>query len=108
MKLRVFRSNKQSFSCEKLMVFRSNKHIYGQIIDEGGKTLVSVSTSNLSNLTNWTNLKKTEKAKAVGVALAQAAKKAKIEAVVFDRGKFRYHGRVQALAEGARSGGLKF
>ena len=90
----------------RLSVFRSDKHIYGQIIDsEKGETLISVSDTNLTNLTN---LKKTEKAKEVGLALAKKALEKKIEKIVFDRGRFRYHGRVKALAEGAREGGLKF
>lgn len=99
----------------RLSVFRSAKHIYGQIIDsEKGETLVSASDTNLSNLTNLTNLKKTEKtsktdkAFLVGKLLAKTALEKKIDKIVFDRGRFRYHGRVKALAEGAREGGLKF
>lgn len=99
----------------QLSVFRSDKHIYGQIIDsEKGVTLVSVSDANLSNLSNLTNLKKTEtttktqKALLVGKLLAKKALEKKIEKIVFNRGRFRYHGRVKALAEGAREGGLKF
>ena len=90
----------------RLAVFRSNKGIFAQLIDdENGKTIVGSS---------WLGLKKSfkgnksEQAAEVGKALAEAAKKAGVEAVVFDRGGYLYHGRVKALAEGAREGGLKF
>ena len=87
----------------KLSVFRSNKYIYGQLIDEKGKTVISVSDLKDSGKTT-----KTEKAKMVGKKLAEEALKNKISEIVFDRQNFRYHGRVKALAEGAREGGLKF
>ncbi len=91
----------------RLTVFRSNKHIYGQVIDdEKGETLASV--SDLSNLGDLGNLKKTERARKIGKLLAEKALEKKIKEVFFDRGTFRYHGRVKALAEGAREGGLKF
>lgn len=93
----------------RLSVFRSAKHIYGQIIDsEKGQTLVSV--SDLSNLDNLGDLKttKTDKAFLVGKLLAKKALEKKIETITFVRGKFRYHGRIKALANGAREGGLKF
>lgn len=93
----------------RLSVFRSDKHIYGQIIDsEKEQPLASV--SDLSNLGNLGDLKttKTNKAFLVGKLLAKIALEKKIETIVFDRGRFRYHGRVKALAEGAREGGLKF
>ena len=90
----------------RLAVFRSNKGIFAQLIDdESGRTIAGAS---------WLGLKKsfkgnkTEQAAEVGKALAEVAKKAGIEAVVFDRGGYLYHGRVKALAEGAREGGLKF
>ena len=89
----------------KLSVFRSDKHIYGQIIDsEKSKTIVSL--SDLGDLGKKTS--KTDKAFFVGKLLAKAALEKKIDKIVFDRRKFRYHGRVKALAEGAREGGLKF
>ncbi|MBK8924044.1 MAG: 50S ribosomal protein L18 [Saprospirales bacterium] len=88
----------------RLSVFRSNKAIYCQIIDDlKGHTLVAASS--------WEDQAagtKTEKAKAVGVILAQKAKAAGIENIVFDRSGYLYHGRVKALAEGAREGGLNF
>lgn len=89
----------------RLSVFRSNDHMYAQIIDDTmGKTLVGVSEKTLGKQTG----NKTEKAKALGIALANEAAGKKITSVVFDKGSYRYHGRVKALAEGAREGGLIF
>ena len=88
----------------RLSVFRSNRYMYAQIIDDmRGVTLCSASDIALSG-----KMTKVERAKKVGEELAALAKKAKITTVVFDRGGFSYHGRVQALADGARSGGLVF
>lgn len=88
----------------RLSVFRSNRHIFAQLIDdEKGVTLVSA-----GDLKKGSKVKKTDSAKNVGLELAKAAKAKKIEVVMFDRGGFRYHGRVRAVAEGAREGGLKF
>ena len=90
----------------RLCVFRSAKHIYGQLIDdEKSQTLVSASDLELRIKKGKT---KVEKAKEVGKLIAKKAQKLKIEKVVFDRGGYKYHGRVKALAEGAREGGLKF
>jgi len=87
----------------RLAVFRSDKHIYAQIIDDvDGKTLVSASDMDIKSG------KKAEKAAEVGQRVAQLAKKRGITAVRFDRGGFKYHGRVKALDEGAREGGLQF
>jgi large subunit ribosomal protein L18 len=90
----------------RLAVFRSNKGIFAQLVDDdSGRTLAGAS---------WTGLAKsfkgdkTEQAAEVGKQLASAAKSAGIEAVVFDRGGYLYHGRVKALADGAREGGLVF
>ena len=92
-------------SCPRLCVFRSNKHIEAQIIDDVKKaTLVSASSVQLK-LENGSNI---EAAKKVGAEIARKAKEAKIKAVVFDRGGYVYHGRVAALADAAREGGLKF
>lgn len=89
----------------RLTVFRSNQHIWAQIIDDKhGKTLVSASTKSLK-LDKGT---KTEKAVAVGEKIAIIALEKKIIKVRFDRGLYRYHGRVKALADGARSKGLNF
>jgi large subunit ribosomal protein L18 len=90
----------------RLAVFRSNKGIFAQLVDdESGKTIAGASWLGLPKSFKGT---KTEQAKAVGKAVADAAKKAGIEAVVFDRGGYLYHGRVKALADGAREGGLQF
>ena len=90
----------------RLCVFRSNKHIYAQIIDDTkGITLCSASTLE-SDFTGATS--NAEAAKKVGTAIGERAKKLDIEKVVFDRGGYIYHGRVQALAEGAREVGLIF
>jgi large subunit ribosomal protein L18 len=107
-RLRIKKSirNKISGTSEspRLSVFRSNKAIYAQIInDVDGVTLVSVSSTKLDS-----SATKTEVAKQIGINIADAAKSKGIENVVFDRNGFLYHGRVKALAEGAREGGLKF
>lgn len=85
----------------RLCVFKSNQHIYAQLIDdEKGKTLAAASDLEIK--------KSAEKTKEVGKLIAEKAKVKKIEKVVFDRGGYKYHGRVKALAEGAREGGLNF
>jgi large subunit ribosomal protein L18 len=89
----------------RISVFRSNRGILAQLIDDdSGRTLAAV---------NWTesdlrDLKPTEQATRAGALLAERARAAGIESVVFDRGGYQYHGRVKALAEGAREGGLQF
>lgn len=91
----------------RLCVFRSNKYIYAQLIDDDkGHTLVSVNTVEVSSQNK--KLTKTQSSYEIGKLLAEKAKKKKITKVVFDRGGFKYHGRVKALAEGAREGGLMF
>jgi large subunit ribosomal protein L18 len=91
----------------RLNVFRSAKHIYVQVIDDvAGVTLAAAST--LAEDVAKAKGKKSDKAQAVGKAIAAACKSKNIEAVVFDRGGYRYHGRVKAIAEAAREGGLKF
>lgn len=87
----------------RISVFKSINQIYGQIIDDSAsKTVVSCSSLELKNLKG----DKTEVARAVGIELAKRAKKAGIEKAVFDRGQFLYHGRVKAMADGLREGGL--
>lgn len=87
----------------RFSIFRSNKHIYAQIIDDQkGETLAAASSSSLKGSN------KTEVASAVGKALAEAASKKGIKQVIFDRGQYKYHGRVKALADAAREGGLDF
>lgn len=90
----------------RLSVFRSNKEIYAQLIDDNsGVTLAAASSRDAGADTKGPKI---EQSKQVGTLLAQRAKDAGIETVVFDRGGYLYHGRVKALAEGAREGGLKF
>ncbi len=92
----------------RLNVFRSLKHVYAQLIDdEAGHTLVAASSLDAS-IRSQTGLKKTEEASAVGKLLAQRALEKQIKCVVFDRAGYRYHGRVKAVADGAREGGLEF
>ena len=93
-------------ACPRLNVYRSNSHIYAQLIDDvAGVTLVSASTTE-KDFTNYGGNK--EAAKEVGKLLAERAKEKNITDVVFDRGGYVYTGRVAALAEGAREGGLNF
>ncbi|MGD0175062.1 MAG: 50S ribosomal protein L18 [Anaerolineales bacterium] len=93
----------------RVSVYRSLSQIYAQIIDDTtGKTLVAVSTIDKELREKIGKLKKSEQAKEVGKALAQRAQKAGIQQVVFDRGGYRYHGRVKALADAAREAGLQF
>jgi len=89
----------------RLSVFRSSRHIYAQVIDDAaGKTLVTASSLDSAIKTGGDK----KAAEAVGKLLGERAKKAGIKEVAFDRGRFPYHGRVQALADGARGVGLKF
>jgi large subunit ribosomal protein L18 len=91
----------------RLAVYRSLTHIYAQVIDdEQGRTLAAA--SDLEKELRGVQGNKSARAKAVGAALAEKAKAAGVAAVVFDRGGNKYHGRVKALAEAAREGGLKF
>lgn len=102
--LRVRRPLLESMSCPRLSVFRSNEYIYAQIIDDRKRlTLVSASDLKLKD-----KLTKSERAKLVGQELAKKALKKKIKTVVFDRGWYKFHGRIKALADAARENGLKF
>lgn len=93
----------------RLSVFRSNIHIYAQVIDDSvSRTVVSASTKDSVLSATLVGKTKTERAKAVGQLIAERAKAAGIDKVVFDRGGFKYHGRIQALADAAREGGLSF
>ena len=101
---RVKATIKSDSNRPRLSVFRSNKYVFAQIIDDvKGVTLVSA-----GDLKSKGKTKKTESAKSVGLELAKMAKSKKIETVAFDRGGYKYQGRIKALAEGAREGGLKF
>ncbi|MEN8191238.1 MAG: 50S ribosomal protein L18 [Bacteroidota bacterium] len=110
---KVFRVRKNIFGTgeqPRLTVFRSAKHIYAQLIDDTqGKTLVSASTISNEIADALKDAKsKIDKSKLVGKLLGERASDLKIKKVVFDRGGFTYHGRVKAVAEGAREAGLKF
>ncbi|MDQ3951559.1 MAG: 50S ribosomal protein L18 [Actinomycetota bacterium] len=88
----------------RLAVYRSNRHIYAQVIDDvAGRTLAAASTLAVGDGDD-----PKAKAKAVGAQVAEKAKAAGVTRVTFDRGGFRYHGRIQALADGAREAGLEF
>jgi large subunit ribosomal protein L18 len=92
----------------RLRVFKSARHIYAQLIDDlAGQTLVAMSTLN-KDLDLSESTGKIGKARQVGLTLAQRAKEKGIESVVFDRGGFLYHGRIKAVSDGAREGGLVF
>jgi len=87
----------------RLTVFRSNNYTYAQIIDDtAGKTLVAAATQGEKKGT------KTDLAKALGKAIGEKAKKAGVKGIVFDRGQYKYHGRVKALADGVREAGITF
>jgi large subunit ribosomal protein L18 len=95
----------------RLVVFRSNRNIEGQIVDDvAGKTLLGMSTiaEALRGFEAEGKNRKVEHAFAAGKLLGERAREAGIDAVVFDRGGYRYHGRVKAFADGAREGGLRF
>ena len=91
----------------RLAVYRSNKYIYGQMVDDSiGRTLMSISSKDIENKNEGKG--KIDISFKTGEALAKMAKKKNINVIVFDRSGYKYHGRVKALAEGARKGGLKF
>lgn len=103
--LRIRKNIRTNSDRARLSVFRSNMYLYAQIVDDKiGKTLIGVSEKSIDGLKGT----KSERAKQVGLKLAEQAKKNKIENVVFDKGRYAYHGRIKSLAEGAREGGLKF
>ena len=93
----------------RLTVYRTNSHIYAQIMSAGGeKVLATASTAEKEVRAQLKNGGNRKAAEVVGARIAQKAKQAGIEKVAFDRGGYRYHGRVKALADAARAGGLKF
>ena len=100
-----FRANHAERDLERLRVFKSSQHIYAQIISSCGTNTIASASSVSSKMKNGGNV---EAASKVGDLIAQAAKKAKVSKVAFDRSGFKYHGRVKALAEAAREGGLDF
>ncbi len=106
-KMRVRKIIKGTADRPRMSVFRSNKQIYVQIInDEDDKTLVASSSRETGIKDN--KITKIEQAKMVGQSIAEKAKEAGIESVVFDRNGYLYHGRIKSLADAARAGGLKF
>jgi large subunit ribosomal protein L18 len=106
-KNRIRKVFKGTTECPRLSVFRSNKQIYVQVIDDiTGKTLVAACSK--QDEIKAKKITKVEQAKQVGKLIAEKAKEAGINTVVFDRNGYLYHGRVKSLAEGAREGGLKF
>jgi len=106
---RVRKNLSGTASRPRLNVFRSVSAIYAQVIDDqSGRTLVSASSVDHELREKVKGLKKSEQAKMIGQAVAERAKNKGIQTVVFDRGGYRYIGRVKALADGAREGGLQF
>ena len=106
---RVRKAVKGAASRPRVCVFRSKKHIYAQVIsDEQGATLASASTLSPILADKLKSAKGMDAAKQVGLALAQICKAKNINEVVFDRNGFLFHGRVKAVADGAREGGLAF
>ena len=100
-----FRAKHSERDLERLCVYKSSQHIYAQIISSCGTKTIASASSVSSKMKNGGNV---EAASKVGDLIAQAAKKAKGSKVAFDRSGFKYHGRVKALAEAAREGGLDF
>lgn len=92
---------KKKSQIHRIIVSRSVKHTVGQVISDSGQTLFTVSDNKLAKMP------KAQKAKQVGIALAEKIAKAKISKIVFDRGQRRYHGRIKAVAEGLREKGVK-
>lgn len=108
-KLRVRKRLRGSSEKPRLSVFRSARHIYVQLIDdESGLTLASSSTVATSLRESVKNVTSKEQARLVGAEIAQKAKAANIQRVVFDRGPYKFHGRIKELAEAARENGLAF
>ncbi|HPE20797.1 MAG TPA: 50S ribosomal protein L18 [Candidatus Mcinerneyibacteriales bacterium] len=107
--LRVRKAISGTAKRPRLAIFRSNMHIYAQLIDdEANKTLAMASTLTEDVKSGLKGTSNKDAAEAVGKKIAELAKEKKIKTVVFDKGGFLYHGRVKALAEAARKGGLKF
>ena len=107
--LRIRNRVRQGTSRPRLSVFRSLTNIYCQIIDDAaGRTLASASSLDKDVRGSLAGMRKTDVAKKVGALLAERAQSAGVSTVVFDRGRFKYHGRVKALADAAREGGLQF
>jgi len=105
----VRRRLRQRSDLPRLSVFRSSKHISAQVIDDRtGRTLAACTTTSKALAGELGGKTKSDRAAYVGTEIARRAKEAGVESVVFDRGPFKFHGRVKALAEAARAGGLQF
>ena len=108
-KLRIRRKISGTAERPRLSVFRSLKHIYAQVVDDvAGRTLAHCSTLTKEVKPKADDVKKSDAAKLVGKTLAEQLKAKGITKIVFDRNGYLYHGRIKALAEGAREGGLEF
>jgi len=92
----------------RLNVYRSLQHIYAQVIDDTTGTTLAAASTNEPDVRGTLSGNKTERARAIGTTIARRAKDKGISTVVFDRGGYQYHGRIKALAEAAREGGLDF
>jgi|SRR4051794_20045588 len=92
----------------RLNVYRSLQHIYAQVIDDSSGVTLAAASTNEPSVRDALTGTKTDRARAVGTTIAQRAKDKGISAVVFDRGGYQYHGRIRALADAAREGGLDF
>lgn len=103
--LRIRSKIKKQEARSRISVFRSNRFLYAQVVDSKGATIIGVSEKNLEKLSNE---KPIERARRLGKLLANKCQEKKIAKAVFDKGGYLYHGRVKALAEGAREGGLEF
>ena len=107
-KMRIRKKISGTLDAPRVAVFRSNKQIYAQVINDlKGETILSASSKE-KEIAAQTGIKKIEQAKLVGKLLASKCKEKGIEKVVFDRGGYKYHGRVKSLADAAREGGLNF
>jgi len=107
-KMRIRKKISGTLDVPRIAVFRSNKQIYAQVVnDQKGETILSA-CSREKEIAAQTGIKKIEQAKLVGKLLAAKCKEKGIEKVVFDRGGYKYHGRVKSLADAAREGGLNF
>jgi len=106
---RVRKKVRGTAACPRVCVYRSLKHIYAQVIDDTqGRTLLAISSLDPGLRQGLADKNKTQQAAVVGKTLAERAVEAGIKQIVFDRGGYKYHGRVKALAEAAREGGLQF
>ncbi len=107
--LRVRQTLRGNLEKPRMSVFKSAKHLYVQIIDdEQSATLASTSTRSKEFSKTEYNRKNKESAKQLGIKIAELAKEKNVKAVIFDRGRFKYHGVIAALADGAREAGLQF